>query len=155
MSNFQLILVVGGAITTGLVIYACILGFKLKQKAKQRSQPVEFQPKSQSQLDAQQSIRVIAQALLQNDLTATEAAMRIGFLAQQYSPTKDQAISLQAFQSLAKDTSHLPILDAWKALSATDKQRLEKERLSIENSHSQAIQAAASALAKNYSILSK
>lgn len=149
MSSLQLVIIVGGVITTLLVIYSAVLVFKLKQKAKLRSQPVEFQPKSQSQLDAQHSVRVIAQALLQNDLTATEAAMRIGFLAQQYSPTKDQAISVQAFQSLAKDTSHLPILDAWKALSARDKQRIEKERLSIENSHSEAIEVAANILAKS------
>jgi hypothetical protein len=149
VSSLQLVIIVGGVITTLLVIYSAVLVFKLKQKAKLRSQPVEFQPKSQSQLDAQHSVRVIAQALLQNDLTATEAAMRIGFLAQQYSPTKDQAISVQAFQSLAKDTSHLPILDAWKALSARDKQRIEKERLSIENSHSEAIELAANILAKS------
>jgi len=149
VSSLQLVIIVGGVITTLLVIYSAVLVFKLKQKAKLRSQPVEFQPKSQSQLDAQHSVRVIAQALLQNDLTATEAAMRIGFLAQQYSPTKDQAISVQAFQSLAKDTSHLPILDAWKALSVRDKKRIEKERLSIENSHSEAIELAANILAKS------
>lgn len=149
MSNLQLIIIVGGVITTILVIYSGVLAFKLKQKAKRRTQPVEFQPKSQSQLDAQHSIRVIAQALLQNDLTPTEAAMRIGFLAQQYSPTEDQAPSLQVFQSLAMETSHLPILDAWKALSSQDKQRLEKERLSIEESHSEAIELAANTLAKS------
>lgn len=149
MSNLQLIIIVGGVITTILVIYSGVLAFKLKQKAKRRTQPVEFQPKSQSQLDAQHSIRVIAQALLQNDLTPTEAAMRIGFLAQQYSPTEHQAPSLQVFQSLAMETSHLPILDAWKALSSQDKQRLEKERLSIEESHSEAIELAANTLAKS------
>jgi hypothetical protein len=149
VSNLQLIIIVGGVITTILVIYSGVLAFKLKQKAKRRTQPVEFQPKSQSQLDAQHSIRVIAQALLQNDLTPTEAAMRIGFLAQQYSPTEDQAPSLQVFQSLAMETSHLPILEAWKALSSQDKQRLEKERLSIEESHSEAIELAANTLAKS------
>jgi primase-polymerase (primpol)-like protein len=150
VSNLQLLVFIGGVITTILVIYSGVLAFKLKQKAKRRTQPVEFQPKSQSQLDAQQSIRVIAQALLQNDLTPTEAAMRIGFLAQQYSPTEDQAPSLKVFQSLAMETSHLPILDAWKALPTSDKQRLDKERQSIENSHSEAIQVAANTLAKSF-----
>lgn len=150
MSNLQYVLIVGGVITGILVIYAAVLSYKVKQTAKRRSQPVEFQPKSQSQLDAQQSIRVIAQALLQDDLTPTEAAMRIGFLAQQFNPSEQQAPSLQAFQSLAMETSHLPILDAWKALPTSDKQRLEKERLSIENSHSEAIQVAANTLAKSF-----
>ena len=149
MSNFQLILIVGGVITTALMIYAVLHAIKLKRRASQRSVPVQFEPRSQSQLDAQQSIRVIAQALLQDDLTPTEAAMRIGFLAQQFNPPEHHNSSIQAFQSLAMETSHLPILDAWKALSGSDKQRLEKERQSIEKSHSEAIHNAASILAKN------
>ena len=150
MSNLQLLVFIGGVITTILVIYAAVLLYKLRHKAKRRSQPVEFQPKSQSQLDAQQSIRVIAQALLQDDLTPTEAAMRIGFLAQQFSPSEHLVPSLQAFQSLAMQTSHLPILDAWKALPTSEKQQLDKERLFIENSHSEAIQLAANTLAKSF-----
>ena len=149
MSTIELIVIVGGVITSILVIYSSILAFKLKQRQNRRSQPVEFQPKSQSQLDAQHSVRVIAQALLQNDLTPTEAAMRIGFLAQKYSPTASQAQSIQAFQSLAMETSHLPILEDWKALSSAEKKKIEKERLSIEDSHSAAINAAANALAQS------
>ena len=149
MSTIELIVIVGGVITSILVIYSSILAFKLKQRQNRRSQPVEFQPKSQSQLDAQHSVRVIAQALLQNDLTPTEAAMRIGFLAQKYSPTASQAQSIQAFQSLAMETSHLPILEDWKALSSAEKKKIEKERLSIEDSHSAAINAAANTLAQS------
>ena len=151
MSNYQLMLLSGAIVTGLLFIYACILAFKLKDNAKRRSQPVEFQPnsQSQSQLDAQQSIRVIAQALLQNDLTPTEAAMRIGFLAQQFKPSELQAKPIQAFQSLAMDTSHLPILGAWKALSAQEKADYEKQRLAIEGSHEQDIQLAAISLAKS------
>lgn len=148
MSNFQIVLFTGGIITIALSLYACILAFKLKDRQSKKSQPVEFEPKSQSQLDAQQSVRVIAQALLQNDLTPTEAAMRIGFLAQQFSPSEYYLQSIQSFRDLAMDTSHLPILEDWKALSSTDKDRLEKQRLSIEKSHAQAIIDAAKILAK-------
>jgi len=149
VSSFQLMLSVGGVITLILSIYACILAFKLSSKAKRRSQPLHYEPASKSQLDAQNSIRVIAQALLQNDLTPTEAAMRIGFLAQQFKPSDHQANPLQTFHSLAMETSHLPILDDWKALSSADKSRLEKERLSIEQKHSEAIDLAARKLANN------
>ena len=86
MSNFQIMLL-PAALLLSPYSYACVLVFKLKDRQNKRSQPVEFEPKSQSQLDAQQSVRVIAQALLQNDLTPTEAAMRIGFLAQQFRPS--------------------------------------------------------------------
>ncbi len=150
MSYFQLMLVSGGIVTGVLFFYACLLTFKLIDKAKLKAQPVEFQPQSQSQLDAQQSIRVIAQALLQKDLTPTEAAMRIGFLAQQFKPKERQEKSIKIFQSLAMDTSHIPILDAWKALSKDEKTEYEKQRLSIESRHSEAIQTAASTLAKSF-----
>lgn len=147
MSNLQLMLIVGGLTTAILTVYASVLAFKLKQKAKLRSQPEVFNPKSQSQLDAQLSIRVIAQALLQNDLSSTEAAMRIGFLAQQLTNDFKQDKSIKVFQDLAMDASHLPILDAWKALSKDEKNRLEKERLSIEGQYAEQIQLAAKALA--------
>jgi hypothetical protein len=147
VSNLQLMLIVGGLTTAILTVYASVLAFKLKQKAKLRSQPEVFNPKSQSQLDAQLSIRVIAQALLQNDLSSTEAAMRIGFLAQQLTNDFKQDKSIKVFQDLAMDASHLPILDAWKALSKDEKNRLEKERLSIEGQYAEQIQLAAKALA--------
>jgi hypothetical protein len=140
-------LIVGGLTTAILTVYASVLAFKLKQKAKLRSQPEVFNPKSQSQLDAQLSIRVIAQALLQNDLSSTEAAMRIGFLAQQLTNDFKQDKSIKVFQDLAMDASHLPILDAWKALSKDEKNRLEKERLSIEGQYAEQIQLEAKALA--------
>ena len=119
MSNFQLVIVIGAVVTLGLFFYACYLGIKLKNKTRQSEQPSMFKPKSQ--LDAQLSIRVIAQAFLQNDLTATEAAMRIGFLAQQLNDAFKQDKSIKVFEALAKDASHLPILDAWKALPKNEK----------------------------------
>jgi hypothetical protein len=145
VSTLQILLICGATVSCGLAIYACYLAFKLKNKATVSSQPAFYDP--ESQLDAQLSIRVIAQALLQNDLSATEAAMRIGFLAQQLKDGFEQDKSIKVFQALAMDASHLPILDAWKALPKEEKNRLEKERLSIENKYAEQIQLAAKALA--------
>lgn len=144
MSTLQVMLISAMSVTCCLAIYACFLVFKLKVKAKPSSQPIFYQP--QSQLDAQLSIRVIAQALLQNDLSPTEAAMRIGFLAQQLTDGFKQDKSIKVFQALAMDASHLPILDAWKALPKDEKNRLEKERLGIESKYADQIQLAAKAL---------
>ena len=145
MSTLQILLICGATVSCGLAIYACYLAFKLKNKAKVSSQPTFYDP--QKELDAQLSIRVIAQALLQNDLSPTEAAMRIGFLAQQLTDGFRQDKSIKVFQALAMDASHLPILDAWKALPKDEKNRLEKERLSIESKYSEQVQLAAKALA--------
>lgn len=140
-------LIAAGGVTALLFVYACFLAYKLKDKDKRRSQQIEFKPKSESQLDAQLSIRVIAQALLQNDLSPTEAAMRIGFLAQQLNDEFKQDQSIKVFETLAMEASHLPILDAWKALPKDEKLRLEKERLTIESKHAEQINIAAKALA--------
>ena len=140
-------LIAAGGVTALLFVYACFLAYKLKDKDKRRSQPIEFNPKSESQLDVQLSIRVIAQALLQNDLSPTEAAMRIGFLAQQLNDEFKQDQSIKVFETLAMEASHLPILDAWKALPKDEKLRLEKERLTIESKHAEQINIAAKALA--------
>jgi hypothetical protein len=72
--------------------------------------------------------------------------MRIGFLAQQLTNGFEQDKSIKVFQALAMDASHLPILDAWKALPKEEKNRLEKERLSIENKYAEQIQLAAKTL---------
>ena len=140
-------LIAAGGITALLFVYACFLAYKLKDKDKRRSQSIEFKPKSEAQLDAQLSIRVIAQALLQNDLSPTEAAMRIGFLAQQLNDEFKQDQSIKVFETLAMEASHLPILDAWKSLPKDEKLRLEKERLTIESKHAEQINIAAKALA--------
>ena len=73
--------------------------------------------------------------------------MRIGFLAQQLTDEFKQDRSIQVFQALAMDASHLPILDAWKALPKDEKNRLEKERISIESKYADQINQAAKALA--------
>ena len=145
MSTLQIIIISVAILSCTLAAYACYLDFKLKNKAKVSSQPTFYDP--QKELDAQLSIRVIAQALLQNDLSPTEAAMRIGFLAQQLTDGFRQDKSIKVFQALAMDASHLPILDAWKALPKDEKNRLEKERLSIESKYSEQVQLAAKALA--------
>lgn len=145
MSTLQILLICATTVTCCLAAYACYLAIKLRKKVQPSTQPEFYQP--QSQLDAQLSIRVIAQALLQNDLSSTEAAMRIGFLAQQLTDEFKQDRSIQVFQALAMDASHLPILDAWKALPKDEKNRLGKERLSIESKYADQINQAAKALA--------
>jgi predicted RNA-binding protein with PIN domain len=99
-------------------------------------------------LEARQSIQIIARALLQKDLTDTEAAMRIAYLAQQVSATEDEAEQFTVFQQLAEATSHIPILEDWQMLEKSEKRRLNKERAAIELTYAEFIQAGAERLIK-------
>ena len=146
MSTIQLLLIIASALTLALLAYAVLLGLKLRQK---NQQSVNFnQQSSKSQLDAKQSIRIIAQALLQNDLTATEAAMRIAFLGKQINPSADEAKQIRIFEQLAMDTAHIPILEAWQALPKTDKEKFEKQREALERQQAESVQTAAQYLSK-------
>ena len=146
MSTFQLLLVAASTLTLALLAYAVYLGLKLREK---HQQSLDFnQQSSKSQLDAKQAIRVIAQALLQNDLTATEAAMRIAFLAKQINPSTDEAKQIKIFQQLAMDTAHIPILEAWQALPTKDKEKFEKQREAFEKQQAESLQTAAQYLSK-------
>ena len=69
--------------------------------------------------------------------------MRIAWLSQQIKLSDTEAQQVSVFQQLAQATSHLPILDDWKALSKSDKRRLNRERESIESNFREFIQLSA------------
>ena len=76
---------IGVVLIAALLIYALNLGFRLIGQAKDRER-LSNQVQADMVLkdvEARQAIQVIARALLQNDLSDTEAAMRISFLSQQ------------------------------------------------------------------------
>ena len=139
------LIIAGGLLLTGLVSYAAYLGYRLYQQRAAKEQAdtqlaLELEAK---EADARQSVRIIARALVQKDLTETEAAMRIAWLSQQIKLSDIEAQQVSVFQQLAQATSHLPILDDWKALSKSDKRRLNRERESIESNYREFIQLSA------------
>lgn len=148
MGLTSLMLVAGVLLLVSLGTYASYLGYKLRQQRlvaeqAERQLAVELAAK---ETDARQSVQIIARALVQKDLSETEAAMRIAWLSQQIKLSEDEAQQVSVFQQLAVATSHIPILDDWKALSKTEKRRLDAERESIELNFREFIQASAKEL---------
>ena len=132
-----------------LAVYAIYLAFRLRQQTQKREQLLE-QQKMQRERDnqeARQSIQIIARALMQKDLTDTEAAMRIAFLSQKLQPSEEEALSLSIFLQLSEATAHIPILDDWTALERSEKKRLNREREDIESRYSEFVHASAKVLA--------
>lgn len=131
-----------------LAAYAAWLSVKLRRQAgrareAQEQLEAELQKKN---LQARQSIQIIARALLQNDVTDTEAAMRIAYLSQQVSSTEQESEQFTVFVQLAEATAHIPILDDWQMLEKSEKRRLNKERAEIELVYAEFIQAGAEQL---------
>lgn len=79
---------------------------------------------------AGETIEQLLRALLQQEMSLTEAAMRVSYFAQQL----PQDVSpLDAFHQLSRDCSHIPILEAWQALSAQQREQFDRQRLQLED----------------------
>ncbi|MDP6198382.1 MAG: DUF2489 domain-containing protein [Porticoccaceae bacterium] len=135
-------------LVSALAGYAAYLWQKLRvQQTQLKAQTEQLQADLQSKnLEARQSIQIIARALLQKDLSDTEAAMRIGFLSQQVIATEAEEQQFEVFRQLAEATAYIPILDDWAMLEKSEKRRLNAERKSIEAKYADFIQAGAQQL---------
>ena len=135
-------------ILLALAAYSIYLAMQLRRQKQQQKAIADSlnEGRATRDEDARQSIQIIARALVQKDLTETEAAMRIGFLSQKVIASEEEATLFSVFQQLAEATSHIPILDDWVMLERSEKRRLTAERESIEKNYSEFMQASAKAL---------
>ncbi len=95
------------------------------------------------------SVEIIARAVLDDQVTLTEASIRINALVQAIRLEEDKAKELSVFRQLAEATAHIPILEKWKALSRKEKRDYEKERESIEANFRDFVKAASEKIARN------
>ena len=147
----DLIMIAGAVATATVIALGAYAGWLFVQLRKQASRAKEAQLKLEAELQeknlqARQSIQIIARALVQKDLTETEAAMRIGFLSQKVIASDEEAELFSVFQQLAEATSHIPILDDWAMLERSEKRRLTIERESIEKNYADFMQSSAKKL---------
>ncbi|MDA9240767.1 DUF2489 domain-containing protein [bacterium] len=144
LSN-ETVLLVAGILLLALAGYAAYLGVQLRKRRQQReiSESELVEELQEREINARQSVQIIARALVQKDLSETEAAMRIAWLSQQIKLSGDETQHFTVFQQLAAATAHIPILDDWAALDKAEKRRLNAEREGIEVSYRDFIQASA------------
>jgi hypothetical protein len=105
--------------------------YKLEKKKKQQQLELETQQK-EHQAYLNNSIQVLAQGLIDDQLTLTEGAIRISVLMENCQINEDVRKEFIAFFQLMEATSHIPILDQWKQLPKKQKLKLDLERLTIE-----------------------
>jgi len=146
----MLVILSGAILVIPLAIYAVYLASKLVKKKRQERELAKNlnSDRLEGEKDARQSIQIISRALLQKDLSETEAAMRIAFIALKLTPSSDEATALLIFQQLAEATAHIPILEDWNALERTEKRRLTVEREGIESKYTEFVQDSAAKLSE-------
>lgn len=136
---------VGLVIVAGLSVYA----FNLQRKVWAR----DAERKNQEQALAQegkdqrrrinQSIQIIAHGALENQLSLTEASIRIKVLLDSLGLEIQVTKEYEAFYALALASDHIPILAQWKALTNKQQRAFEKQRMVLEVEHKAAVIEAA------------
>lgn len=144
----MMLLVGAVAVVCCLSIYAFYLWRQLQQqrlKEEQSCREIE-ELLQQKDREGRETIKIIATALLQGDMTDTEAAMRIAFFSNQIRASEEEQTLLSVFQQLAQATAHLPILEDWEMLERSEQKRLSHERQEIEARFSEFIKDSAEQL---------
>lgn len=97
------------------------------------------------------SIQILAQGLLDKQLSFTEGAIRISVLLDSLEGAEHYRDSYKPFHLLAEATAHIPVLEAWKTLPIKKKLTFDNERLKLEKDHQEFIIDASLRVLKEFS----
>ncbi|HTF85314.1 MAG TPA: DUF2489 domain-containing protein [Cellvibrio sp.] len=137
MSLEIILLVIGLIIVSILAAIAGVLLYKVhKQNQAQRLLLAEKEQAIREQrAHINRSIQILAQASQSEDLTLTEASIRISVLLDSLGVGDDVREEFSAFYQLRSLTEHIPILDGWKKLSRKEQMQFDLQRMKHEASY--------------------
>jgi hypothetical protein len=141
----ELLLIVAAIVIVILVAVAAHLHWRLHKlhQARAAEEALVEKKRQERRESINESIQIIARALEAKQVGATEASIRISGLLDALDVENDVKTEFAAFYKLADDAGHIPILDAWKALSKAERKSYNKELVALETKHQDVILAAA------------
>src|SRR5690606_22665190 len=89
------------------------------------------------------SIQILAKAMQAEELTLTEASIRISVLLDSLDVSDGVRSEFSAFYQLRERTAHIPILTAWKDLNRHQQKEFDLERLRYETTFNDFVMDAA------------
>lgn len=142
----------------GLIIIAVLslVAFNLQKQVKQAedkklAQQQAYDRQVQEKRDSMnRSIQILAKSLGEDQLSKTEAAIRIGALLEFLDVSDAVKEEYSAFFQLAEATAHIPILEKWKALPTKEKLRYDSERQALEDQYGDFVVDAAKRIVGQY-----
>lgn len=148
--NWLLFLSVTGAlIILVLSFIASRLVYKVNRQKKERDAKLEALEQANQKAQREQrawlnkSIQILAQALHKDELTLTEASIRIAGLLEALDVSGLVKEEFSAFYQLREKTSHIPYLQAWQELSRAEQNKFDIERLHHESTFNDFVMDAA------------
>lgn len=123
-----------------VVVLAAVAGYYLYQlhllNEKRQADAEAYQQHIDEQAERnRKSIKIIAQGLIDDQLSLTEGAIRIRVLMDNLPIEQAIKTEFSSFYLLADATAHIPILEAWKKLNTKQKLEFDRERQKIESDH--------------------
>lgn len=138
MNVLSVLIIVGALIITVLSLIAGRLVYKVYRQQGQRREKLKVLDEANQQAQREhrewvnKSIQILAQAVHKDELTLTEASIRISGLLDSLDVHADLKSEFSAFYQLREKTSHIPYLDAWQNLSNAEQRQFDLERLQHE-----------------------
>ena len=128
-----------------LGLYALILHLKVREQNLQRKSNADILSKQlvKRQAEFKESIRVIASAIVQNQVSLTEGAIRINKLSSLLEGALSADKAYEVFSRLTDATAHIPILENWTKLTKEEQAFFEIERKKIEKDFQHSIKTSA------------
>lgn len=151
----SILLGLAAVIIITLAIYASRLLWRLKQQTReahkreqQRSENQDaMRQKQQEQIIyVNESLRIIAQSLLSDQIEVCEASVRICGLLPFISVNEEHAAALSVFHKVNQCIAHIPQKEAFNALDKKQRKAYRKEIESLENEHKPHAKTAAKTL---------
>ncbi|UTW46148.1 DUF2489 domain-containing protein [bacterium SCSIO 12696] len=127
---------IAAVIVLALGGYALYLAVALRKRERQRAlwrDEVEQMVRERSE-NIHNSIRVIAGAMLEQQMTMSECVIRLSGLLNQLGPVGENS-RYQSLHLAAAELAHIPILDDWKALKFREQMKHLKEMDAVEQKY--------------------
>ncbi len=137
-------------IIAGLLAIALLVAFigrqsRALQDSRRRQEKAEsFQKERRDSMI--ESIRVLAMAVEENQVEYSEACLRIKGLLDHVAPELLDQSPFRVFQEVHDQIQHMPTHRARQATDARFVEKMDSERLEVEQEHADAIRRAATAI---------
>ncbi|MDO8343220.1 MAG: DUF2489 domain-containing protein [Cellvibrio sp.] len=138
MNVLSILIILGALIVLVLGLIAGRLVYQVYAQQKERTLKLQAQEAANQQAQREQrqwvnkSIQILAQAVHKDELTLTEASIRISGLLDSLDVHADIKTEFSAFYQLREKTSHIPYLEAWHNLSNAEQKKFDLDRLRHE-----------------------
>jgi hypothetical protein len=142
-SLIYILIVTGLLLSAGLSYYCLALWRKLRSaRSPEFSRQEAYHSRQQHKLSAIQSIKIIAQCMLDDQVDLTEGCIRIKVMLDHVAPEFHQDPYFKIFSEMYAATQHMPTHQARKTTDKKQILKLDMERLDIEDANREAILAA-------------